>query len=87
MAKATLVQRTRSYLREGVFVEVVVWQVPASLRGSNHEFKYSMSACCGMTTKPEKAITGISVRWKQAIFQRYRPASGRFHCRRERMAA
>ncbi|MCQ1569721.1 DUF6516 family protein [Neorhizobium galegae] len=47
MAKATLVQRTRSYLREGVFVEVVVWHVPASLRGSAHEFKYSMALVAG----------------------------------------
>ena len=44
------------------------------------------SACCGMTTKPEKAIIGISVAGNSLFFQRYRPASGRFHCRRKRMA-
>ncbi|WJR67716.1 DUF6516 family protein [Neorhizobium sp. CSC1952] len=47
MAKAILVQRTRSYLREGVFVEIVVWHVPAPLRGSAHGFKYSMTLVAG----------------------------------------
>ncbi|WP_105382072.1 toxin-antitoxin system TumE family protein [Neorhizobium alkalisoli] len=43
MAKAVLIQRRRSYLRENVFVEITVWNVPVSLRGSAHEFKYSMA--------------------------------------------
>lgn len=37
----------RSYLREGVFVEIVVWQVPVLLRGSAHGFKYSMALVAG----------------------------------------
>jgi hypothetical protein len=42
MAKATLICRLRSYVRAGVFVEIVIWQVPASVRGSLHAFKYSL---------------------------------------------
>jgi hypothetical protein len=42
MAKATLIRRLRSYVRAGVFVEIVVWRVPTSVRGSPHAFKYSM---------------------------------------------
>ncbi|RKE85904.1 DUF6516 family protein [Rhizobium sp. AG855] len=43
MAKATLIRRLRSFVRSDVFVEIVIWQVPASVRGSQHAFKYSLA--------------------------------------------
>ncbi|PYB77263.1 toxin-antitoxin system TumE family protein [Rhizobium wuzhouense] len=43
MAKATLIRRLRSFLRSDVFVEIVIWQVLASVRGSQHAFKYSLA--------------------------------------------
>jgi len=43
MAKATLISRTRSHLREDVFAEIVIWSVPSPLRGSVHHFKYRMA--------------------------------------------
>ncbi|WP_082510825.1 MULTISPECIES: DUF6516 family protein [unclassified Rhizobium] len=43
MAKATLVRRLRSFVRSDVFVEIVIWRVPTSVRGSIHAFKYSLA--------------------------------------------
>jgi hypothetical protein len=43
MAKATLIRRMRSFVRDGVFVEIVIWHVPVAVRGSLHEFKYSLA--------------------------------------------
>lgn len=43
MVKATLIRKMRSFVRDGVFVEVVIWQVPVSVRGSRHDFKYSLA--------------------------------------------
>ena len=41
--EATLVHRVRRHLRDGVFFEIVIWRVPAPLRGSSHSFKYRMA--------------------------------------------
>jgi len=41
--KAKLVHRVRRNLRDGVFFEIVVWQVPEPVRGSVHGFKYRMA--------------------------------------------
>lgn len=43
MAKATLIRKLRSYVRDSVFVEVLVWRVPIAVRGSRHAVKYSMA--------------------------------------------
>ena len=40
---ATLVHRVRRLLRDGVFLEIVIWRVPTPLRGSSHPFKYRMA--------------------------------------------
>ncbi|THV23206.1 toxin-antitoxin system TumE family protein [Peteryoungia ipomoeae] len=43
MAKATLIRRMRSFVRDEVFVEILIWQVPVALRGSRHAFKCSLA--------------------------------------------
>ena len=41
--KATLLLRERRVVAEGAFAELVVWQVPAPVRGSAHSFKYRLA--------------------------------------------
>jgi hypothetical protein len=41
--KAELLHRERHVLAENAFVEIVVWRVPRSLRGSTHRFKYRLA--------------------------------------------
>ncbi|MHB0952894.1 MAG: toxin-antitoxin system TumE family protein [Allorhizobium sp.] len=43
MAKARLVRRARYFLRDGIFIEMLIWRVPASIKGSAHHFKYSLA--------------------------------------------
>jgi hypothetical protein len=43
MAKALLLRRRRLELKEGLFVEELVWRVPTPVRGSLHEYKYSLA--------------------------------------------
>lgn len=43
MAKATLLRKMRNVVRDGVFVEILIWHVPVAVRGSLHEFKYSLA--------------------------------------------
>ncbi len=40
---ATLLLRERLILTETAFAEIVIWQVPSSVRGSRHEFKCSLA--------------------------------------------
>lgn len=40
--KAALLQKERIELGEDRFVEVVIWQIPQPLRGSEHGYKYSL---------------------------------------------
>ncbi|SMD19164.1 DUF6516 family protein [Rhizobium sp. RU36D] len=47
MAKARLIRKMRNYIREDVFVEILIWQVPLSVRGSRHDFKYSLALIAG----------------------------------------
>jgi hypothetical protein len=41
--KATPLLRERRVVAEGAFAELVVWQVPAPVRGSAHSFKYRLA--------------------------------------------
>jgi Family of unknown function (DUF6516) len=41
--KAELLIDERHLLAESTFVEIVVWQVPRSVRGSRHRFKYRLA--------------------------------------------
>jgi Family of unknown function (DUF6516) len=41
--KAELLIDERHVLDEAAFVEIVVWQVPRSVRGSRHRFKYRLA--------------------------------------------
>jgi hypothetical protein len=41
--RATQVHRVRRVLRDGVFLEIVIWRVPTPLRGSRHSFKYRLA--------------------------------------------
>lgn len=47
MAKAMLMHRRRQFLRDGVFIEMILWRVPVSVRGSVHDVKYSMALVAG----------------------------------------
>jgi hypothetical protein len=38
--KATLLQRTEVFVDQDLWAEIVVWVVPTSVRGSEHEYKY-----------------------------------------------
>lgn len=40
---ATLLVRRRERLRPGSFVEIVIWQLPRRLPGSEHEYKYRLA--------------------------------------------
>jgi hypothetical protein len=41
--KAALVLRERHVIAEDAFVEIVVWRIPQSVRGSTHRFKYRLA--------------------------------------------
>jgi hypothetical protein len=41
--KAQLLINERHVLDNSAFVEIVVWQVPRSVRGSRHRFKYRLA--------------------------------------------
>jgi hypothetical protein len=41
--KAELLINERHVLDDSTFVEIVVWQVPRSVRGSRHRFKYRLA--------------------------------------------
>jgi hypothetical protein len=41
--KAQLLFRDRIELSEATFVEIVIWHVPAPVRGSDHHFKYRLA--------------------------------------------
>lgn len=47
---ATLLLKQRKFINETAFAELVVWQVPAPVRGSAHAFKYRLvlvvDDCC-----------------------------------------
>jgi hypothetical protein len=40
---ATLIQRDRFDVGDDRFVELVVWELPAPMRGSTHRFKYRLA--------------------------------------------
>lgn len=40
--KAEVLLRERHVLAENAFVEIVVWPVPRSVRGSSHHYKYRL---------------------------------------------
>jgi hypothetical protein len=42
MAPATLILHRRRAFDDGSLVEMKLWQLPNPVRGSSHEFKYSM---------------------------------------------
>ena len=44
---AVLVLRERLQISDTVYVEMVVWQVPKALKGSNHAFKYRLALISG----------------------------------------
>lgn len=41
--KAEVLLRERHVLAEDTFVEIVIWRVPRSLRGSTHRLKYRLA--------------------------------------------
>jgi hypothetical protein len=41
--KAELLNDERFIIAENVFVEIVVWQVPSTVRGSAHRYKYRLA--------------------------------------------
>ena len=41
--KAEVLHRERHVLAEDAFVEIVVWRVPRSVRGSKHRLKYRLA--------------------------------------------
>jgi hypothetical protein len=41
--RATLLLRERRVVAEDAFVELVVWQVPSRVQGSEHGFKYRLA--------------------------------------------
>jgi hypothetical protein len=42
MARATLILHRKRIFADGGVVELKLWQVPKSVRGSGHRFKYSL---------------------------------------------
>jgi hypothetical protein len=42
MPRATLILRRKRRYDDGAILELKLWQVPASVRGSKHLFKYSL---------------------------------------------
>lgn len=47
MVKATLIRKARSYIRDGVFIEMLIWRLPVPVRGSRHFYKYSLALVAG----------------------------------------
>jgi hypothetical protein len=43
MAKATLVSVRQFYMAEEAYVDMVIWAVPAPVRGSSHDYKYGLA--------------------------------------------
>lgn len=43
MTKARSIMKEKITLSERVFIELVVWEVPAPLRGSLHHYKYRLA--------------------------------------------
>jgi len=43
MAKAVLIQKSRAYVRDGAFIEILIWRVPEPVEGSRHLHKYSLA--------------------------------------------
>jgi hypothetical protein len=41
--KATLIERSRQFLRDDALVEVVIWRVPTPVPGSAHRYKYRLA--------------------------------------------
>ena len=41
--KATLLVSRRTAIKQGVFVETVLWLVPTPLKGSQHSYKYRLA--------------------------------------------
>ncbi|CAD7027939.1 hypothetical protein REJC140_02564 [Pseudorhizobium endolithicum] len=46
MAKAVLIHKSRAYIRDGAFIEMLIWRVPENVRGSHHAYKYSLALIC-----------------------------------------
>jgi hypothetical protein len=42
MAKAILILHRKRYFDDGSISEIKLWHVPSPVRGSNHEFRYSL---------------------------------------------
>jgi hypothetical protein len=66
--KATSLISRRVAVANGVFAELVLWQLPSPAKGSAHSYKYRLAlvadgVCvfCATTTKLERVITGIWV--------------------------
>jgi hypothetical protein len=65
MAKAVLIQKSRAYVRDGAFIEMLIWRVPEPVEGSGHFYKYSLAlvsdgACVlRFDNEAERVITGI----------------------------
>ena len=45
--KAELLSRERHNLGDDTFAEIRIWRVPVPVRGSSHEFKYSLALVVG----------------------------------------
>ena len=43
MAKAVLIHKSRAYVRDGAFIEILIWRVPEPVRESRHLYKYSLA--------------------------------------------
>jgi len=41
--KARLIEKSRTVINENAFFEVVLWQLPKPLNGSNHLYKYRLA--------------------------------------------
>lgn len=41
--KAVLIEKSRRFLADDVFVEVALWHLPASTPGSRHKYKYRLA--------------------------------------------
>ena len=92
--KAVLVLHERRDIAEDRFVELVVWQVPRSVRTSTHLFKYRLAfvvvGLCVLRYDNEvaRAITGTLARWRCGnALQIHHPGTAlcRFHGRRDEL--
>lgn len=45
--KAVPIVAVREHLADGIFYQIVVWQVPVPVRGSRHRYKYSLALVAG----------------------------------------